>query len=96
MKMPGFRAEASLFNRGGQYEYLDMQMDRTNRTTIIPAETSGMVNISDKSSISDTPLPLASKTCCKYLWGPCHYEGLKIICEGPKYTCFKIPIWEKC
>lgn len=37
MRMPGFSAEKSLYNRGGQYEHLDKQIDRIDKLAVVPA-----------------------------------------------------------
>ena len=58
MRMPGFSAEVSLYNRGGQYEYLNTQTDRAGGRAVTPAVTGLIVNGGDFRPDSDTPAPI--------------------------------------
>lgn len=68
MRMPGFSADASLYNRGGQYEHLYTQKDRIDGMTVVTASETGTTpspTVTVIGSKTDTTSLLPLKSTCK-------------------------------
>jgi len=97
MRMPGFSAEASLYNRSRQWEHLDSQMRGTGRRTVVPALDLSDIhigttplqttNVGPLSRYKFPPLKICPRYpvngCCMYSAPEWHGNVLEIHCIEP-------------
>ncbi len=79
MRMPGFSAEGSLYNRSDLYKYLDNQIYGTDRRTLVPAISSAYT---DPGIIGPIVGPLHMYERDRgFPWPPLQMDD--ILCRGP-------------